>query len=83
MKCTLFTHYFDPELTRKYGRRVSGEVARNFSEEKLERILRDLKLPYEKKEAGYPRVPWNRGVMYIIESNVKKSTLMKIIERHL
>lgn len=83
MKCTLFTHYFSPDLTRKYGRRVSMETARNFSEEKLERILRDLKISFEKKEAGYPRVPWNRGKMYTVESDVKKSTLMKIIERRL
>ncbi len=83
MKCTLFTHYFNPDLTRKYGRRISLESAKNYSEEKLERILHELKLGFEKREAGYPRVPWKTGKLYVVESNVKKSTLLKIIERRL
>lgn len=83
MKCTLYTHYFNPELTRKYGRRIALESAKNFTEEKLEKILHELKLGFDKKEAGYSRVPWQKGKLYVVESNVKKSTLLKIIERRL
>lgn len=83
MKCTLFSHYFSPDLSRKYGRRISHESSENFTEEKLEKILRELKLPFDRKDAFYPRTPWRKGSMYIVESNVKKSTLLKIIERRL
>ncbi len=83
MKCTLFSSYFMPEYSRKYGRRIRLDKARNFSEEKLEKILRDLNLNFDGREAKYPRTPSVSGKMYIVESNVRKSTLLKIIERRL
>lgn len=83
MKCTIFTHYFSPDLTRKFGRRISMEKAKNFSTEKLERILREMNISFDSRDAAYPRVPWMRGRMYILDSGVKKTTLLKIIERRL
>ncbi len=83
MKATLYTQYFSDKISRRYGRRIALNKARDFTSEKLERILRSLSLSFEKKEGRYPRVPWLEGEMFLIDSNVKKSTLIKLIERRL
>lgn len=83
MKLTLFTHYFNPNLSRKYGRKIPLEKAKEFTEDKLEQILHDLKASFDSKPASYPRTPFIEGKMYTVEANVKKGTLIKIIERRL
>ncbi|MCL4341083.1 MAG: signal recognition particle [Candidatus Thermoplasmatota archaeon] len=81
MTVTLFTQYFLPGISKKYGRRINKKAAQNFSLDRLKEILGDLKVKYEIKEGRYPRVPWENSKMIIVETNLKKSTLLKIIER--
>ena len=83
MKVTLYTQYFNPKFTRRLGRRVNLETAKKFSTEKLEDILRQMKIQYEVREGSYSRIPYEKCKIYSIESSVKKSTLLKMIERKL
>lgn len=83
MTLTLYSQYFNPKLSKSKGRRISLEAARQFSDDKLVEILRSLKFQYEEREASYPRVPWEPSKMYTVEANMKKSTLIELIERKL
>ncbi len=83
MKCTVFTQYFNPKISRRLGRRVSRQKAEQFSLEKMESALREMNAKYESKDARYPRAPWLPGKMFIIDSDLKKGTILKIIERKL
>ena len=83
MTLTLFSQYFNPKVSRRLGRRISLQSAKNYSDQKLEDILKSLSLKFEARDAHYPRVPWEKSRMYIIEANMKKSTLLKLIERKL
>lgn len=83
MTLTLYSQYFNPKISKSKGRRVPLETARKFSDSKLEEILRSLKFHFESREAHYPRVPWEPSKIYVIEANVKKSTLIELISRRL
>lgn len=83
MTITLYSQYFNEKLPRNKGRKIKLSAAKNFSDPRLEEILRSLHAKYEVREAKYPRVPWEETKMYIVEADVKKSTLIKIIERRL
>jgi signal recognition particle subunit SEC65 len=83
MTITIYSQYFNDKLPRSKGRKIKLSAAKNFSESKLEEILRSLHAKYEVRDARYPRVPWEETRMYIVEADVKKSTLLKIIERRL
>ena len=83
MTLTLYSQYFNDKLSRSKGRKIKLSAAKNFSDSKLEEILRSLHAKYEVREARYPRIPWEESKMYVIEADVKKSTLIKIIERRL
>lgn len=83
MTLTLYSQYFNPKLPKSKGRRISIEAARHFSEEKLVETLKTLHFQYEAREARYPRVPWESTTMYVVEANIKKSTLLQMIERRL
>ena len=49
----------------------------------LEEILRSLNIKYDSREGFYPRVPWKKCTIYDIESSVRKSTLLKMVEKKL
>ncbi len=83
MKITLYSQYFNPKISKRLGRKINLESARKFSDEKLNEILRQLKVLYEIREGKYPRVPYEKCKIYNIDANIKKSTLIKIIERRL
>lgn len=83
MTLTLYSQYFNSKLSKSMGRRISREAAKNFSEDRLEEILRSLKFQFDSREAKYARVPWETCKMYVVEANVKKSTLIQLIERRL
>lgn len=83
MKCTLYTQYFNPKLSRRLGRKIRLDSAKNFSEQKLESILRGMGLIFTRREGRYPRVPYENCKIYEIESNLKKTTIIKNIERKL
>ncbi len=83
MTLTLFSQYFNPKISKSMGRRIPIGPARNFSDNKLEEILRSLNFHFEVREGAYPRIPWEKCKIYVIDANVKKSTLLKLIERRL
>ena len=83
MTITLYSQYFNDKLPRSKGRKIKLSAAKNFTDSRLEEILRSLHAKFEVKEAKYPRVPWEDTKMYTVEADVKKSTLLKIIERRL
>jgi signal recognition particle subunit SEC65 len=83
MTLTLYSQYFNPKLSKSKGRRISTEAAKQFSDEKLVEILRTLNFHYESRDGKYPRVPWEPSKIYTVEANVKKSTLLELIERKL
>ncbi len=83
MKITLFSEYFNYKNSRRLGRKINLKAAKNFSDEKLESILRELKISYTKRKARYPRTFYEETTMYEIESEIRKSSLLKIIERRL
>ncbi|MCL4327942.1 MAG: signal recognition particle [Candidatus Thermoplasmatota archaeon] len=83
MKITIYSEYFDPKLSRSRGRRISKESAQKFSTPALDEILRSLNVKYDSKEGFYPRVPWKKCTIYDIESSVRKSTLLKMVEKKL
>ncbi len=83
MTLTLYSQYFNVKLSKSMGRRISKDAAKNFTDEKLGEILRSLKFQFEARDAKYSRVPWETCKMYIVEANVKKSTLIQLIERRL
>lgn len=83
MTLTLYSQYFNPKLSKSKGRKISIDAAKQYSNEKLEETLRSLKFQYEERDARYPRVPWEASKMYVVEANIKKTTLLKLIERKL
>ncbi len=83
MTLTLYSQYFNPKLSKSKGRRIPLEAAKKFSENKLEEILRSLRFQFETRDAHYPRTPWESCKMYVVEANIKKSTLIELIERKL
>ncbi|MEM0158836.1 MAG: signal recognition particle subunit SRP19/SEC65 family protein [Thermoplasmataceae archaeon] len=83
MTVTLYSHYFNPRISKRLGRRVPRSVAEHFSDSKLEEILRSLGYPYEVRDGHYPRIPWEKCKIYVVESSVKKTTLLKFIEKRL
>ncbi|MCL5989699.1 MAG: signal recognition particle [Candidatus Thermoplasmatota archaeon] len=83
MSITLYSQYFNPKLSRSMGRRIPLDPAKKYSDESLVNILKGFGFKYEVRDARYPRVPWESCKMYVLEANVKKSTLIKMIERKL
>ncbi len=83
MSFTLYTQYFNPKNSRSKGRKIKRSAAEHFSEQKLHEILRSINAKYEVREAKYPRVPWEEGKMFVVESDLKKSTVIRMIERKL
>lgn len=83
MKITLYSAYFSPVVTRKLGRKITAEAAKNFTDEKLGGILRSLQVEFSTRDGKYPRAPWLHSKIYDIESEMRKGTLIKAIERKL
>ncbi len=83
MKITLYSAYFSPALTRKQGRRITSASSQNFNDKKLQDILREMHIKFEAREGHYPRSPWMQSLIYDIESDIHKTTLIKTIERKL
>ena len=83
MKVTLYSQYFNPKVTRRLGRKINLEAAKKFSDEKLAEILRQMRVEYELRDGAYSRIPYEKCNIYVVESNVRKTTLIKMIERKL
>ncbi len=83
MRCSLYLQYFNKDIPRSKGRKLSRKTLARFSEEKLVKILDDADIKYEVKACKYPRIPWEKTKMYILESNLHKGTILKLIEKKL
>ena len=83
MKITLYSAYFNPTLTRRQGRRIYTSASKNFDDKKLQEILRSLQVKFDAREGRYPRATWLPSMIYDIESDMHKTTLIKTIERKL
>ena len=80
---TLYSQYFNKDISRRLGRRISKSKAEKYSNDKLLSILKELSFNYEVRDCRYPRLPYVESKMFVIDGNVKKSTLLKIIEKRL
>ena len=80
---TLYSQYFNKDISRRLGRKISRGKAEKYSNDKLLSILKEMSFKYEIRDCGYPRLPYMKSKMFIIDGNVKKSTLLKIIEKRL
>ncbi|WP_297217232.1 signal recognition particle subunit SRP19/SEC65 family protein [Thermoplasma sp.] len=83
MRCALYLQYFSKDIPRSKGRRLSKKVLANFSEDRLRKILDEAGISYEIRECYYPRIPWQKTKMYVLESNLKKTSILKLIEKKL
>ncbi len=83
MRITLYSEYFNEKNSKRLGRKINQKAAKNFTNERLESILRDLKINFSTRKGSYPRTFYNDSVIYDIESEIRKSSLIKIIERRL
>ncbi|MHB8372149.1 MAG: hypothetical protein ACYDAO_04135 [Thermoplasmataceae archaeon] len=57
--------------------------AKNFSDERLISILKELKIQYNSRSGRYSRTHYEETTIYEIEAEIRKSTLLRIIERRL
>jgi len=76
----LWPEYFDSELTRSRGRRVPRRLASpGVGVQEVAEALRILGLRYEVQEAAYPRNWWERRGMVLVETDMKKSELLRSV----
>jgi signal recognition particle subunit SRP19 len=80
---TLYSQYFNPDNSRRLGRKIRKEKASGYTDEKLEHILRNMNVKYEIRDSHYSRIPYEESKMFVIDGNIKKSTIIKIIEEKL
>ena len=83
MRVTIYSQYFNPAISRKQGRRIRKVDPKAFSHEAVGEILRSYNIRYESRECRYPRVPWQKSILYSFESDLKKITILKMIEKKL
>ena len=83
MKITLYSAYFDPSIPRRLGRRIALNPAKNFSDKRLQEILQSMQVKFDPRPGRYPRIPWKDGMIYDVEAEIHKTTLIKAIERKL
>ncbi len=83
-KTVIWPTYFDQTKTRRQGRRVQ----RNFAIQhpkiaEIQTALEKLNLRYEiKLEAGYPKTPWLKTGMIVIEKTfTKEQAILKIAKQ--
>ncbi|MHB1470102.1 MAG: signal recognition particle subunit SRP19/SEC65 family protein [Thermoplasmataceae archaeon] len=83
MRFTVYSQYFNEKHSKRYGRKITKKAAHNFNEQKLVDFIRSINAEFEVKECRYPRTPWEPCKMYTIEAKIKKTTFLKMFERHL
>jgi Signal recognition particle 19 kDa protein len=79
MKRIIWEAYFDPSISRKYGRRV----AKGLNHQRIEEVLKSMGLKFSVSTAKYPRLPWKEYKRYEVEWEKPKWILIKEIERRL
>lgn len=84
-KAIIWPAYFDIARTRKEGRRVSKNLAMQ-SPKSLEIQEAALRLGLKHEivpEVAYPKTPWLKTGMLLVEKKVEKEQMLKIIAKQL
>jgi len=84
-KVVVWPAYFDANKTRKDGRRVSkGLAVPSPKILELKAVAEKLGLEYEiVTDVSYPKIPWLKTGMLIVEKSEKKEKLLKKIAKQL
>ena len=84
-KAIIWPAYFDQTKTRKNGRRVTRNLAvPNPKIEELQEAARRLGLKHEiAADSGYPKVPWQKTGMLMVEKKGPKEQIIKNIAKQL
>jgi len=76
----IWLEYFDANLSRRKGRRVSRSLALSGPRpEAIEDALRRLGLRYEVHQARYPKLHWKPSYYFQVEKRMKKEELIRTI----
>jgi len=84
-KAIIWPAYFDQTKTRKNGRRVTRNIAVPTPKiEELQEAARKLGLKHEiAAHSGYPKVPWQKTGMLMVEKKAPKEQIIKNIAKQL
>jgi signal recognition particle subunit SRP19 len=84
-KAIIWPAYFDAAKTRKEGRRVSKSLAVQSPKiAEVQEAVAKLGLKHEMKaEVGYPKTPWLKTGMMLVEKKEPKEQIIKKIAKQL
>jgi len=84
-KAIIWPAYFDLTKTREKGRRVPKNLAvQSPKVGEIEEAARQLGLkPELRADVGYPKNPWSKGGMILVEKKSSKEQLIKRIAKQL
>jgi signal recognition particle subunit SRP19 len=84
-KAIIWPAYFDLNKTRKQGRRVPKNLAVQSPKiEEIEEATKTLNLNHEiTLEKGYPRTPWFKAGMLLVQKQGSKEQVIKKIAKQL
>jgi len=84
-KAIIWPAYFDQTKTRKKGRRVPKNLAvQSPKVGELQEAARRLGLkPELKAEAGYPKAPWSKTGMVMVQKKAPKEQIIKKLAKQL
>ncbi|MCL4329062.1 MAG: signal recognition particle [Candidatus Thermoplasmatota archaeon] len=83
MRFTFYSQYFNPAVSRSKGRRIRKVEPRKFSHDGIGEILRSYGIRFESRDGKHPRLPSEKCIIYVVETNLKKSTILKMVEKKL
>ena len=84
-KAIIWPAYFDQTKTRKNGRRITKNLAvPNPKVEELQEAANKLGLKHEiVANSGYPKAPWQKTGMLMVEKKAPKEQIIKNIAKQL
>ena len=84
-KAIIWPAYFDLNKTRKQGRRVPKNLAVQSPKiEEIEEAAKTLNLNHEiTLEKGYPKTPWSKPGMLLVQKQGSKEQVIKKIAKQL
>ncbi|MGC8585719.1 MAG: signal recognition particle subunit SRP19/SEC65 family protein [Thermoplasmata archaeon] len=77
----IYPSYFSGKYSRKEGRKVPGNFSFDPNPEIIEKAIKVLGYKYEKQEKRYPKHWYNDRIRFYIETNEKKSEVLKKISK--
>ncbi len=84
-KAIIWPAYFDQAKTRKNGRRVPKNLAvQSPKVDEVEEAARRLGLKTElKADVGYPKTPWSKTGMVMVQKNAPKEQIIQKLAKQL